>query len=188
METRRECGVEHEFVLILDGIHELSADIMSALFEAGCADATPSVRSGRVYLTFVREAPSLRKAVLSAIRDVLSAEIGARVRQVDSCNLVTQAEIARRCDRTRQQVGQWIAGTRGPGDFPPPACDLTENHPLWHWCEVSYWLHQRGIVGEDVLNEARDVELINTVISYLGQKQQDSAFVEEVAEVMRHAP
>ena len=87
---------EHEFVLVLDGVEELGRRVMDALYEAGCDDATPSVRFGRVYLTFAREAASLKEAILSAIRDVKRAEIGAEALSVDRCNLVSQADISRR--------------------------------------------------------------------------------------------
>jgi hypothetical protein len=38
-----------------------------ALFEAGCDDATISVRSGCVFLAFARKAGSLEDAILSAL-------------------------------------------------------------------------------------------------------------------------
>lgn len=184
MATTSECAREHEFVLVLSGVAELGPRVMDALFGAGCDDATPSVRFGRVYLTFAREAPSLREAVLSAIRDVRRARIGANVLCVDSCNLVSQADIARRINRTRQQVGQYVSGKRGPGNFPAPACDLSEGHPLWQWCEVSYWLWRNGIVGDDVLNESRVVAAINSVLEYVHQRQHESLLVEEVFQIL----
>ncbi|CAN5775734.1 hypothetical protein BH23PLA1_BH23PLA1_16630 [soil metagenome] len=178
--TGNDCAREHEFVLVLSGVSELGPRVMDALFEAGCDDATPSVRFGRVYLTFARVAPTLKEAILSAIRDVRRAGIGASVLYVDDCNLVTQADIARRIKRTRQQVGQYIYGKRGPGHFPGPVCDLAEGHPLWMWCEVSCWLWQNGIVGEDVLEESRAVAVINSVLDLLHQRGHDSDLVEEV--------
>lgn len=184
MARKKDCAREHEFVLVLSGVAELSPRVVDALFDAGCDDATASLRFGRVYLCFAREAPTLRDAVLSAIRDVGRARIGASVLLVDDCNLVSQADIARRINRTRQQVGQYVSGKRGPGHFPPPVCDLTEGHPLWHWCEVSYWLWQNGIVGEDVLTEARDIAAINGALEYHHQRQHDSALIEEVCRIV----
>ena len=178
--TNRNVGAcEHEFVLVLSGVSELTPSVMDALFEAGCDDATASVRCG-VYLTFVREASSLQEAVLSAIQDVMCSRIGASVLRVDDCNLVSQADIARRIERTRQQVGQYVSGKRGPGSFPAPVCNLTEGHPLWMWCEVSYWLWENGIVGDDVLEASRVVAAINSVLDFLHQRQHDASLVEEV--------
>jgi len=184
MATKKDCVREHEFVLVLAGVAELSSRVVDALFDAGCDDATVSLRLGRVYLSFTREAPSLRDAVLSAIRDVGRAQIGASVLCVDGGDLVSQAEIARRIGRTRQQVGQYVSGKRGPGHFPPPARDLTEGHPLWEWCEVAYWLWQNGIVGDDVLEEARAIAAINSALEYHRQHQRDSALVEEVCRIV----
>lgn len=180
MTMKSDCPREHEFVLVLSGVAELGPRVMDALFDAGCDDATPSIRFGRVYLTFAREAPSLKGAVLSAIRDVRRARIGADVLYMDDCNLVSQADIARRIKRTRQQVGQYVSGKRGPGHFPAPVCDLTEGRPLWQWCDVSYWLWENGIVGDDVLDESRLVAAINSVLEYRHQRQRDSSLVDEV--------
>ena len=69
-------------------------------FQAGCDDATISVCSGRIYITFSRVAASLKDAILRAIRDVESTKICAEVLDVDTCNLVTQADIARKIGRT----------------------------------------------------------------------------------------
>jgi hypothetical protein len=180
MTTKNDCLREHEFVLVLSGVTELNSTVMDALFNAGCDDSTPSIRFGRVFLSFAREARSFKDAVFSAIRDVKKAEIGAEVLYVDDCNLVSQSDIARRIDRTRQQVQQYVSGTRGPGNFPAPVCDLADGHPLWQWCEVSYWLWQNAIIGEDVLNESRVVAAINSVLDLLHQQRHDSSLVEEV--------
>jgi hypothetical protein len=188
MDTRDDCRCGHEFVLVLSGVTEVDDRIADALFEAGCDDATPSVRFGRVYLSFDREARSLREAILSAIRDVLNAGIGAGVRYVDDCNLVSQAEIARRINRSRQLVGQYLSGQRGPGNFPGPVCSLTEGHPLWMWCEVSYWLWQNNLVKEEVLNNSRVVAAINSVLEYRHQAGHDAGLTEEVLRLVEGSP
>lgn len=180
MTTRDECAREHEFVLVLSGVRDIGPRVMDALYEAGCDDATPSMRHGRVYLAFAREAPSLKDAIFSAIRDVKRAGIGADVLCVDACDLVSLADIARRIGRTRQQVGQYVAGTRGPGGFPAPVCDLTEGHPLWPWCEVARWLWENGIIGEEALHESRLVAAVNSVLEVLHQRRHDLSLVEEI--------
>ena len=180
MTTRNDCKCNHEFVLVLSGVNALDDRIANSLLGAGCDDATISLRFGTVYLSFDREAASLQEAILSAIRDVTNSGIGAGVRYVDACNLVTQADIARRIGRTRQMVGQYITGHRGPGNFPGPVCSITEGHPLWMWCEVSYWFFQNGIVGEEVLKESRVIAGINSVLDFLHQRDHDSALVDQV--------
>ena len=55
-KPRIESEREYDFALVLSGITELTPEVQDALFEAGCEDATISVRAGRVYLTFSRNA------------------------------------------------------------------------------------------------------------------------------------
>jgi hypothetical protein len=181
---KKECSGEHEFVLVLEGVKDLSREVMDALFEAGCDDATPSIRFGRMYLTFARRAKSMKEAMLSAIRDVRRANIGAMIVCVDDCNLVSQSDIARRINRTRQQVGQYVSGTRGPGNFPGPVCDLVEGHPLWRWCEVSYWLCENGIIGNEVLDESRIIAAVNCVLDLAYWRKQDSGLVDELFQLV----
>lgn len=180
MTTNNDCRCNHEFVLVLSGVNTLDERVANALLGAGCDDATISLRFGTIYLSFDREARSLEEAILSAIRDIVNAGIGATVKYVDNCNLVTQADIARRIGRTRQMVGQYVAGTRGPGDFPGPVCRIAEGHPLWMWCEVSSWFFQNGIVGEEVLEASRVVAGINSVLDLLHQRQHGSQLVDQV--------
>ena len=165
MDPTNRCESEFDFALVLDGIDELTDDVMDSLFEAGCDDATPSRRLGRVYLTFSRMAPTMWDAVLSAIGNVRGAGIGADVLRVDVCNLVTQADIARKIGRSRQVVSQYVSGARGPGGFPAPACgDISEGNTLWYWCEVAYWLWENGMVREEVATEAEEAAAINSVL------------------------
>lgn len=157
----RSCEREFDFALIVGGVPELMGDVEDALFEAGCDDCTLSVQYGQLYLEFSRSAASIQEAILSAIRDVCKAGIGARVLRVDDCNLVTAADIARRIDRSRQLVHQYMTGQRGPGGFPPPCCHLSENSPLWTWCAVSFWLAQNNLLRPEASWDAEVVASIN---------------------------
>jgi hypothetical protein len=179
MKTGKPCDREHDFALVLTGITELTPKAEDALFETGCDDATLSLRFGRVYATFSRSASSRRDAILSAICDVRKANIGADVLRVDTCDLVTQAEIAHRIGRTRQLVHQYVTGKRGPGSFPPPACDLTDDSPLWYWCEVAYWLWQNDMIRGDTLKDAQADSVINLVLELQHQKRIAPELLEE---------
>ncbi len=175
--------MEHDFTLVLTGLHKISQEATDKLFEAGCDDATLSVRAGRAYLTFTREAESLRAAIVAAIRDVRAAGYG--VLRVDASTLVTQSDIARRIQRTRQLVHQYITGARGPGGFPPPACELddhasNQNAPLWLWCDVAQWLRQHDMISAAALREAQDVAVINAVLDLSYQKQIEPELTEEM--------
>lgn len=74
---------EYDLMLRLDGIDTIDTAIEDALFEAGCDDATISATEGRVSLAFSRSAPSLKEAILSAVRDVERSGIPAHVVRVD---------------------------------------------------------------------------------------------------------
>jgi len=176
---------EYEFVLVLDGIQNVTPDIEDALFEAGCKDATVSIRLGRVYLTFARMARSLQDAVLTAINNVDAADIGATVLRVDECNLVTQSDIARRIGRSRQSVNQYIRGERGPGGFPPPACRIADNAPLWYWCEVSYWLWENDMIKESEYLEAQDISVINSVLDIERRRSRTPLAIQRILNSLR---
>jgi hypothetical protein len=171
---------EYDFALILSGVPELTTEVENALYSAGCDDATVSVQYGCIYLEFSRRAPSLKDAILSAIRNVRHARIGAVVWRVDRCDLITPSEIARRIGRTRQLVHQYITGARGPGRFPAPECNLTDGQPLWAWCAVSYWLFQNDMIRPEELRDAEVVAAINNALERSHQHDRDPALVEEV--------
>ncbi len=176
---------EYDFALVATGVPELTDAAMNALFEAGCDDATPSIQRGVLYLEFSRTAPSLKDAILSAIRDVQRSRLPVQVVQVDECNLVTASEIARRTGRSRQHVHQYINGTRGPGGFPPPACHISDDSPLWPWCAVSFWMMQHNLLPPEDHANAEVVAAINIALErhhWHNKKLLDevSSFVESV--------
>jgi hypothetical protein len=172
---------EFDFALVFSGVPELTEQVEFALFEAGCDDATMSIQYGLLYMEFSRKAQSIEDAILSAIQDVRDAGIGAEVMRVDECNLVTQAEIARRIDRTRQMVAQYINGTRGPGGFPPPEFYLSEGTPLWAWCAVSYWFVENNILRPEEGWNAEVVHAINTALEVERQSKRNPQLVSEIA-------
>ena len=69
---------EHEFMLTLDGVSDLDDEAVDALYEAGCDDSTIMTQAGRVMMTITRTAPTMKDAIVGAIRDVQRANIGAR--------------------------------------------------------------------------------------------------------------
>jgi predicted DNA-binding transcriptional regulator AlpA len=128
---------EYEFSLVISGSLE-DEEILDALFEAGCDDATCGQVDGVGYADFVRDAPSFGEAVRSAIEQVESVP-GLRVARVEPDDLVTMSEIADRLGRTRESVRLLISGERGPGGFPPPVSHLKARSRLWRWSEVASW-------------------------------------------------
>lgn len=182
--TKTVCQREYDFALIVVGQNELTDEILNALFEAGCDDATVSLQYGFIYMEFSRSANSMKDAILSAIRNVRKAKVGLNVWRVDDCNLVTQAEIARRIGRTRQLVQQYMAGTRGPGGFPAPQCNLKDRVPLWTWCSVSYWLVQNDMIRPEELQNAEAINAINNMLEHFQQKTRNPGLLAEIAEAV----
>ena len=141
---------EYSFTLAIDGDVD---EKMDELFEAGCDDATFGSVDGAHYADFDREAPTLGKAISSAIADVESVP-GLRVRRVEPDDLVTVPEIAQRLGRSRESVRLLIAGKRGSGNFPAPASHLRRRNRLWRWSDVAAW------AGEATAEERLEALLI----------------------------
>lgn len=157
---------EYEFTLILSGVKELTSEVLDALYEVGCDDALVGMRDGVAFADFSRTADSLREALLSAIRDVEAAGIGARVEHIEPDELVTMSEIARRLRITREAVRKRVAGLRGPGSFPSPAGSLTSRSPLWRWSDVVRW-HGQNMEGADVVYLTEDIATTNAALELL---------------------
>jgi hypothetical protein len=138
-----------------------------------------------VYLTFTRTAPTLKAAILSAIRDVRKVKNGVDVLRIDHCDLVTQAEIARRINRSRQAVHQYITGERGPSGFPPPVCHMgAADGPLWFWCEVSEWLWQNHFIGDTAHQDILFLTVVNDVLDLRHKRHLDPGLVEEIQRIV----
>lgn len=72
---------EHDFTLVISGNLD-DEEILDALFEAGCDDATCGQVDGVGYAHFIREAPSFGEAIRSATQQVQSVP-GLRVVRVE---------------------------------------------------------------------------------------------------------
>ena len=168
---------EHNFTLVISGPAE---DKLDELFEAGCDDAMFGVVDGAPYAEFDREAPTLREAVASAIRDIESVE-NLRVDRIEPDDLVTASEIAERLGRTRESVRLLISGERGPGGFPAPVSHLRDRNRLWRWTDVARWA---GRVEKEQLYDAVFMAAMNAVLEWRRQRghleDRDREIVEEL--------
>jgi len=155
----------YQFTLILDGVDEKTPGLEDALFEAGCDDGLINYKNGAVYLDFDREDENLERAIISAIKDIESANIGARIVSVAPEHLVSLSDIAGRVSMTRQAVSLLIQGARGKGDFPKPILKISNKSPLWRWSSVAEWFYQQGKISDhDVIDSANIVEDINAAL------------------------
>lgn len=178
------CEREYDFALIVGGVPAITSEVEDALFNAGCDDGTLSIRYGLLYIEFSRRANSLQQAIITAIRNVRDSGIGAEVLRVDECNLISASEIARRIQRSRQLVHQYMTGQRGPGGFPPPECYLADQAPLWAWCAVSHWLVQNQLLRPEESWNAEIVEAINHWLEAERQRKRCPKLVDDIASAL----
>jgi hypothetical protein len=137
-----EMGI-HDFTVVFDlPLDDYTDDILDALYEAGCDDATLGQFSGVFEAHFDRESTDILEAIVSAIDDIETAGVGATVLRVEPDDLVSIGDIAERTGRTAESIRLLIMGRRGPGGFPMPAMRIGMGRSrLWRWAEVVGWFH-----------------------------------------------
>lgn len=160
---------KYQFTLILKNVDENTPGLEDSLYEVGCDDALINFRNGTVYLDFDRQASSLEKAVMSAIKQVESSSIGAIVAHIAPEDLVTESEVAKRLHVKRQAVSLWIHNERRKSKpFPKPIMKLSHRSPFWKWREIVEWLYQCHVIKEKELVE--NAEFIENMNAVLGER------------------
>ena len=147
-----------EFTIVASGLDHEADDFEDRFFEAGCDDATIAFMRGAIIVQFARRAEYLSGAIESAIADV--RKTGATVDRVEPDYLVSLSEIAERSGLTRAAISNYARGERGR-DFPHPVARVTTESPLWDWTDVAGWLHRRGQIAADAVNEAMTIKIAN---------------------------
>jgi len=162
-----------QFTLILKNVDENTKDLEDSLFESGCNDALINFRNGAVYLEFDRESSSLEEAIISAIKDVQSASIIIDVSSVAPENLVTESEISKRLNVSRQSVSLWINKNRRTS-FPHPVMRLSEKSPLWKWNEITEWLYNNKIITDhEIVENSLFIANINGALEECDKNTRD---------------
>jgi hypothetical protein len=156
--------VVYNFTLIIGGTQEISDAIADQLYEAGCDDCTPGQHAGAPYVVFDRESTSIEHAVTSAIKAV--NKVGLDVVHVEPDDLVSQSEIARRLNRSRESVRKLIGGERQAGGFPAPIAHVTTDSPLWSWATVTKWGLQHKICDASTAHDAEKIRAINAQLGH----------------------
>lgn len=161
-----------EFTLVLDNVDDQTENLEDYLFDAACDDALINFRNGTVYLDFHRESESLEDAVISAIKDVESTSLNAKVISILPDDLVSETEIAARLNKSRQTVSLWVKRERRQDTpFPNPVSRLSDKSPLWRWYDVTKWLFQQHMIKDmEIVESAMFIENINAV---LGERDQN---------------
>lgn len=139
------------------------ADLLDALYVAGCDDATIGVgRPGSIALDFSRQAPTAEHALRTALDDVRRAIPGA-VPTEAAPDMVNLSDLADMVGCTRQNMRKYAAGetrtVRVP--FPEPAHSGTPS--LWRLAEVLAWLDRNTDLRPDThaIQLARAVSSLN---------------------------
>ena len=178
----------YQFTLVLKGVNQDTPDLEDSLYEAGCDDALINFRDGTVFLDFDREDTSLEEAVISAIKNVRSSTIDAEIASVAPENLVTESEIAKRLNKSRQAVSLWIKGSRREL-FPQPIMHLAGRSPLWKWSEVTQWLYvNKIIITNELVDNAAFIVNINAAIERIdaNTKRKRSVLFNKLDCLSRH--
>ena len=95
---------KYQFTLLLSDVNSQTIGLEDTLFKAGCDDALINFKNGTVYLDFDRTGESFESVVISAIQNVESASVNAKVVSVAPSHLVSESDIARRSNMTRQAI------------------------------------------------------------------------------------
>jgi hypothetical protein len=74
----------HTFTLILSRVAEITPELADALHAATDGDIELNMRDGVAFVEVERTAPTLRKTITAAIREVEEAAVGVRVVRVES--------------------------------------------------------------------------------------------------------
>jgi len=155
-----------EFTLVLGGVSDETENLEDQLFEASCDDALINFRYGTVYLDFSREAESFEEAVITAIKLIEHSKLNATVVRILPDELVNEADIAKRLDKSRQVVSLWVKKQRRQNNpFPGPIFKLSEKSPLWRWYDVVKWLYKQHLIKDsETVETANFIESINAIL------------------------
>ncbi|MBO9555623.1 hypothetical protein [Cellulomonas sp.] len=122
------------FTAIVSGLDINDGAQLDALFTERFV-LQPSMVDGVTSIDVEIDAPSGEAALGVVLTHI--AEVGLGVVRVLE-DLVNVPEIAERLAVNRETVRTWVAGTRGPADFPPHRM-VVGNQKLWTWSSVHAW-------------------------------------------------
>src|SRR3990167_1415856 len=152
----------HQFTLVLKNVNESTPMLEDSLFEAGCDDALINFRNNTVFIDFEREGKSLEQVVIETIKQVESASIKPIVVSVAPEDLVTMSEAAKRLNKTRQALHNWINEVRRKSEqvaFTEPFMKLADKSPLWRWKEIVEWLYLHKLITQkQIVDNAMFIE------------------------------
>jgi len=171
----------YEFSLVLAGVDEHTPNLEDELFESGCDDGLLCTYNNTVYIDFSREAESYKEAVLSAIKDIESANLNVQVSSVDAGDLVGITDIAALANMSKKTISAYKEGKRGKGDFPSPIQRIKNTSPIWRWSDVAKWLSNNGKIDNALVEIALLTEAFNQALEQRKPKPMVNELVRELA-------
>lgn len=128
-----------EFTFVVDGVDLMNDDVGDVLFEATGGDIDLSTRDGVSYASFTRSGEFFQHEVLDAISMIENTGVGAVVLRMQTDELLSVSEIARRTSRTPESIRLLITGERGPANFPAAETRPGARNRLWQWNAIVEW-------------------------------------------------
>jgi hypothetical protein len=139
--------MDYDFTFVVAGATAEDQDAVRTLLDR--LDAVLALAGGQHLVSITMEGPSAVEAALMAAVAIRDCVPGIRVVRLDR-DLVGVYEISERTARSRQNVQQWIVGSRKAEHGPFPAPEGTAGRSqVWLWTEVNAWL-RRHDMGDDV--------------------------------------
>lgn len=175
----------YDFTLIVLGEVDFE-QVVDALYEAGCDDATMSYSGGIIFLHFVRESTDFEIAVLSAIADIETAVPKLKVKGLEPSDLVTLDDIACRLGYSEEYTSKLLTGRIDSINNPPlPYANVDDGTTIWSFKDVINWLYASQAIQDSELIDRvvktfeieyflkmRDAEVLRA-IDRLGKKLKD---------------
>jgi hypothetical protein len=136
--------MEYEFTLKLSTADADLDDLVERLGAAGCTDVVAGIgQPARLALAFLREAPSARQAIISAIEEVRAILPETKLLEVTP-DFVGLTDIADLFEVSRQNLRK--LRLKNPLHFPMPVHEGSSS--VWHLHPVLHWL--RDTAGYEV--------------------------------------
>jgi predicted DNA-binding transcriptional regulator AlpA len=149
--------------------------LVERLGEAGCDDATVGIgQPGRIALEFTRDAPSVKEAMVSALRDIKSAIPDAELIEVTP-DFVGLTDVAELVGVSRQNMRKLMLAHATT--FPAPVHEGAAS--VWHLAHVLQWLAERG--DYSIKKSLLDVATMAMQINLVKEAQElDGPVVKEI--------
>jgi hypothetical protein len=159
--------------LVFEGVDVDNDETLDSL--ADFTEIEWSSRAGRLHITITQHGASAisvaRLFVARFVRQLPTARLLGADRELVSIN-----DVADRVGVHRETVRLWAEGTRGAGDFPPPAGVVGNRTKVWEWATVHRWLASHTGLGQSDIRQATLDDLARIDLLASGQAMMRMVF------------